>query len=217
MDSLIDYYNRRSDEYERIYHRDDPVRRAELEEITRRMQQVLRGHRVLEVACGTGFWTYRVSSVVEHITALDAASEMLAIAHSKPEKQDRITWIQGDAFRLHEIEGRFTGGLSNFWFSHIPRTRIQDFLTAFHSRLEPGATVFMADNVYIPGLGGTLVQDDTSEDTFKQRTLSDGSTHRILKNYFSEFELRRLLASHTQSLNISFGTCFWWMTYFYEV
>ena len=59
---MQNYYNRRAAEYEQIYRRDDPARQAELSSLTLAMQQTLAGRRVLELACGTGFWTERAAA-----------------------------------------------------------------------------------------------------------------------------------------------------------
>ena len=39
----------------------------------------------------------------------------------------------------------------------ICRGRVVEFLTQFHSKLEKGAVVFLADNINVPGVGGELV------------------------------------------------------------
>ena len=52
---LVDYYSRRAPEYEAMWHRDEPVRQAEQAVIASEMGRLLRGRRVLEVACGTGY------------------------------------------------------------------------------------------------------------------------------------------------------------------
>ena len=93
------------------------------------------------------------------------------------------------------IQGEFDYGLANFWFSHIPRNRIESFLQSFHERLGSGTQVFIADNVYVPGRGGELITPTDSEDTYKRRELADGSKHEILKNYFSYEELNEDLST----------------------
>jgi len=52
---LETYYSNRASEYERVY--DKPERQHELEWLRQRVPEILRGRRVLEVACGTGYWT----------------------------------------------------------------------------------------------------------------------------------------------------------------
>lgn len=41
------------------------------------MEKIFEDKRVLEVACGTGFWTQFVTKVSTHITAIDFSNEVL--------------------------------------------------------------------------------------------------------------------------------------------
>jgi ubiquinone/menaquinone biosynthesis C-methylase UbiE len=211
--TLREYYNRRAQEFEAIYHRDDPVRQEEQETLATRMKDVLRGRSVLEVACGTGFWTEIASQTALHIVAIDNSTEMLRIAQSKPIRQDKVQFLQADAYALSSVPGFFNGGLANFWFSHIPKSRIDEFLIGFHKRIGRSGAVFMADNVYMPGVGGELITQSGSEDTFKVRELSNGSKHKILKNYYTEDQIRQILMPLTSNLRIHMGSCFWWVSY----
>ncbi|HEY6168738.1 MAG TPA: class I SAM-dependent methyltransferase, partial [Verrucomicrobiae bacterium] len=52
---LAEYYARRAGEYERIYAK--PERQADLAALRARLAEAFRGRRVLEIACGTGYWT----------------------------------------------------------------------------------------------------------------------------------------------------------------
>lgn len=205
------YYSLRAQEYEKIYHREDPIRQGELAAITTVMKPLFCKRKVLEIACGTGFWTERVAPATNETLSLDASVEVLEIARSKDIANARF--VEGDAYDLERLSADFDGAFANFWFSHIPKARIHSFLKSLHSRLKPGAVVFMADNVYIEGIGGELLQRDDEEDTFKLRTLDDGSTYEVLKNYFTEAELRELFNPYTQALTVHVGRCYWWLSY----
>ena len=61
--------------------------------------------------------------------------------------------------------------------------------------------------------GSIIVAPDENGDTFKFRSLSDGSRHRVLKNYFSEEELRALLAPHAEDVAVWRGQNFWSVAY----
>ena len=76
-----------------------------------------------------------------------------------------------------------------------------------------GASVFFADNVHVPGVGGDLTAPDANGDTFKLRRLADGSRHRVLKNYYTDEELRALLAPFAQDLVLHRGGNFWSASY----
>jgi len=211
--ALRNYYNQRAQEYESIYHRDDPIRQQEQNAISKVMKEVLRDRSILEVACGTGFWTQIVSQTARHIVAIDSSTEMLQIAKSKTIQPNKVTFLEADAYALSNVPGSFEGGLANFWFSHIPKTRINEFLLGFHKKIVKHGAVFMADNTYVPGIGGELVTQPGSEDTFKVRKLANGSEHVILKNYYTKNQLRDIFTTFTANLNIHLGSCFWWISY----
>ena len=210
---LVEYYSKRASEYEAIYRRQDPIRLSELQAISHAIMESFRGRCVLEVACGTGYWTQFAAKVAERIVAIDESFEMLEIARAKNMPADKVEFAQADAYNLDTVAGTFDAGLSNFWFSHIPKARVNEFLHGFHKKLVTGATVFMADNVYVPDIGGELIRRTDIEDTFKIRELRTGSKHVVLKNYYDEEELRGIFAPLVIELEIHVGQCFWWLSY----
>jgi len=137
---------------------------------------------------------------------------MLTHAREKALPQS-VTLLVADAYDLRRVPGEFDGGLAMFWLSHVPRARLRAFLDGLHERLEPGAIVFLGDNVYVPGVGGDLLPPDEAGDTYKLRRLADGGRYRVLKNYYSEKELRGLLAPGTSDLVVRVGTHYWSATY----
>ncbi|MDF2722420.1 MAG: type 11 methyltransferase [Paenibacillus sp.] len=209
------YYGARALEYEQVYHRQDPDYQRELSRMAIDLKERLRGCDVLEIACGTGYWTQIVAEGCKSIVGVDIRPEVIEIARAKPWPPGRVEFLVGDAYRLAELNPgtRFDYGLANFWFSHIPKNKIDDFLAQFHDRLGPGASVYMADNVYVKGRGGELIVKETSEDTYKLRELADGTKHEVLKNYYSYDELYAIFAPVADGLILSVGTSFWTVSY----
>lgn len=213
QDELLTYYQRRAHEYERIYQRDDPTRQMEQVQLEAPMIAALEGRQVLEVACGTGYWTQRLSPHAARILALDVAAETLEIARVKTYPPGTVRFEIGDAYALQPA-GVFDAGLTNFWLSHVPRARLEGFLNGFHACLEPGAHVFMADNVYYPqATSGTPFRKPGLEDAFALRRLKDGSSFEIVKNYYGADDLERIFRPHAAELGIHVGSCFWWASY----
>jgi SAM-dependent methyltransferase len=210
---MKDYYNKRASEYEAVYHRDDPVRQRELADMGAAIEEAMRGKRVLEVACGTGYWTERVAKTATHITAVDAAPKTIEIARAKNLPQDRVDFQLGNAYYLNAIDRRFDAGIAMFWFSHVPRSRVQEFLSGFHAALGQGSIVFMAENMLQEGVGGELIRKSGIEDTFKRRSLADGSIHEVLKNYYDQSELEALFSPFATDLQIEMETCFYRVQY----
>ena len=59
---IKEYYAARAGEYDRIYQK--PERQVDLRKIESWLQTTLAGRAVLEIACGTGYWTQFYSPAV---------------------------------------------------------------------------------------------------------------------------------------------------------
>ncbi|OYD13652.1 hypothetical protein CH333_10560 [candidate division WOR-3 bacterium JGI_Cruoil_03_44_89] len=210
MDKMDEYYSKRTREYERIYHRDDPIRQSEQNKIAEAIKKTFRNRKVLEVACGTGFWTTFLSESAKNIIAIDNSNAVLEIARSKHYKCP--TYFQKcDAYNLPFLECSFDGSLVNFWVSHISKEKIGVFLRGLHRVLSDRSRIFIADNVFNEGIGGKLVQDEGDDNTYKIRTLESGEQYKVLKNYYSEDQIINIFGKSTNPLNIYFGKCFWYI------
>ena len=97
------YYARRAAEYEKIY--DKPERQADLARMRVDIPALFVNKRVLEIACGTGWWTPLIAAQAESIVALDYNEETLEIARAKKYPKGNVQFRQGDAYALPA--GRF--------------------------------------------------------------------------------------------------------------
>jgi 2-polyprenyl-3-methyl-5-hydroxy-6-metoxy-1,4-benzoquinol methylase len=194
---LLDYYRRRAGEYEAIYAK--PERQADLARLRQAIPARLAGRRVLEVACGTGYWTVPVARMAASIVATDLADEPMRLAQSKDYAGRDVRFASADAYALPPSLGRFDGALAVFWWSHLPLARIADFLRSLHARLEPGARVVLMDNRYIDGSSIPIAERDAGGNTFQLRALADGSETLVLKNFPTEADLRAAIAPQARS------------------
>ena len=55
------FYTLSAANHDRVY--DKPERQQDLEDMRGHVADVLKGHRVLELACGTGYWTRVIAEV----------------------------------------------------------------------------------------------------------------------------------------------------------
>jgi protein-L-isoaspartate O-methyltransferase len=187
---LIEYYRRRAGEYEAIFAK--PERQSDLLTLKKKLADLLKRARVLEVACGTGYWTTVIASAADSVTATDVAEEPMNIARAKPYPKKNASFVEADAYALPQSLGRFDAAFAGFWWSHVPRERIAEFTASLHARLEPGARVVMFDNLYVDGNSTPIVETDAAGNTYQLRELADGSRFRVLKNYPTRDELRAL-------------------------
>ena len=213
MDDLKTYYDRRAGEYEEVYLRDEPGLQDELAVMRIELRQIFKGKRVLEVACGTGYWTEVLAEVAHNIVAVDASRNMLDRAGQRLVAADNVELALADAYRLEEVAGTFDAALANYWLSHVPKARLNEFLEGLHRKLAPGSVIFMADNVYREGRGGELIQPEGRADSYKRRKLENGAEYEILKNYYDRDALEILFAAHADTLKITTGQYSWWVNY----
>lgn len=186
--TLKEYYAARAREYERIYAK--PERQADLRQLESLLPPLFSGRRVLEVACGTGYWTQFLAGAAQGIVAVDANPETLAIAVQKALPPGRVSFRIADAYALPDALGRFDAAFAGFWWSHVPRRERSRFLAALDRRLSPGAPVVLLDNLYVEGSSAPIAERDADGNTYQRRRLDDGSEHKVLKNFPTEDELR---------------------------
>ena len=141
--------------------------------------------------------------------------EVLNVARRKS-YQCPATIQLGNAYTPPFNGGAFDGGLANFWFSHIPRHRVDCFMAGFHGALRAQSSVFLADDVLVPDTGAELINRKGDDNTYRRRTLRDGSEHVIIKNFYSAEELIRIVGKHVPGLstrNVFIGERYWYITY----
>jgi demethylmenaquinone methyltransferase/2-methoxy-6-polyprenyl-1,4-benzoquinol methylase len=209
---LVEYYGRRASEYERVYHK--PERQSDLGTRTLLLQQLLAGEDVLEIACGTGYWTAVLAPVVHSMVSTDASPPMLALARRKSYPPDRVRLELADAYAPAKIEGRFTAGFGGFWWSHVPREDLPRFLSGLHSRLGSGARVVFCDNRFAEGSSTPIERVDAAGNTYQRRRLENGEEYEVLKNFPSAAELVGTVAARGGTdFALTELTYYWCLTY----
>lgn len=208
---MVGYYAARAGEYERIYQK--PERQSELQTLRGLITTHFTGRHVFEVACGTGYWTEIIARSSASIFATDINEEVLAIARSKPIDLARVTFQKADAYALPNLSQKFDGGFSGFWWSHVPKSRIQNFLQGFHRVLAPGAKVVIIDNAYAEGSSTPISRTDECGNTYQSRRLDNGSSHEVLKNFPGESELLAAVDGLASDIHVQFLRYYWILTY----
>jgi SAM-dependent methyltransferase len=211
MDALPRYYAQRAPEYERIYQK--PERQADLRALREYVAQTFTGRRVLEIACGTGWWTEVLASTARSVLATDINDEVLSIARAKPFGEAKISFQRCDAFQLDQVAGSFNAALAVFWWSHLTKPALEKFLQVLHQRLEPGSVVLFIDNVFVPGSSTPISRRDEEGNTYQQRRLDDGSTTEVLKNFPTDEQITRVLHGRACEMIISRSQYFWTTRY----
>ena len=208
---LAGYYGVRGAEHDRIYDR--PDRQQDLLRLREILSTLLAGRHVLELACGTGYWTQYVAQVARSILGLDVHQHLLDIAASRLRSFSNCAFLVDDALTLTNVAAPspFDASLAAFWWSHVPRESLAGFLKSLHDKLRPGALVVFADNRNADG--HPFARTDEQGNTYEHHILSDGSEHEILTNFPTAAELREILEPQSRHLMIHELQHYWCASY----
>jgi len=206
--NLLEYYDQRATHYEDIYRA--PGRQAELNTLAEQLQQLTQQKNVLEVACGTGYWTERYVEAASHVVATDVSDIMLELARAKPLLNGRVDFRRADAFDLPK--GDFNACVAGFWWSHVKRSEQTAFLDGVQAACGTGALLVMFDNCYVEGDSTPIARTDLEGNTYQIRRLPDGSRHEVIKNYPTDSTLRKKITHHARDIRIIRNTTFWILT-----
>ena len=207
--TLVGYYACRAAEYEGIYQKAE--RQPDLNCLAEILADAFPGLDVLEVACGTGYWTQCLARSAKRIVASDINTEVLEIACRKAYGSCLVSFRQADAFSLDGVSSDCTAGFHGFWWSHIPLQRLGEFLRGFHAHLPVGAPIVMIDNAYVEGSSTPIARRDEYGNTYQMRQLKDGSRHEVLKNFPLPADIQRDLGGQADEIEVT-QLKYYWMT-----
>lgn len=207
---MLTYYAGRASYYDDVYLK--PERAADMNWLRQHLPKRLAGRSIVEVACGTGYWTQHLAPVASGMVALDFTPEPLALARARP-GVELVEFHQVDAYSLPANFSAFDGAFAGLWFSHVPIGRRSEFLCGLHACLAADARVVFIDNSLIQTREHPLVETDSDGNTYQLRPLRDGSTHRVLKNFLSEVELRATIGSWARHIVYTELENFWVLEY----
>jgi 2-polyprenyl-3-methyl-5-hydroxy-6-metoxy-1,4-benzoquinol methylase len=196
LQEMKTYYRERAREYDEWYYRQGHYSQgaemdarwfAEANEAFTALDTLQLTGDVLELAPGTGIWTERLVRTATTVTAIDASPEMIEINRTKV-NSPKVAYLQADLFSWRP-ERTYDAVLFGFWISHIPLERLNDFLRSVATMLRPGGKVFFIDGRRAAGGSFAHSQPPVQDSQLTIRTLNDGRTFEIVKNYYDPSDL----------------------------
>lgn len=207
---LVKYYKDRANEYERIYSK--PERQDDLKRSAALLQALFVNEDLLEIACGTGFWTERIAKTANSIFATDINEAVIEIARQKEIAGTKVSFSVADIYELKPAK-KYPALFGGFIWSHILRQDLDRFLKTAHAFVKPGGLVVWMDNHYVAGSNHPITHTDEHGNTFQTRQLDDGSAHKVLKNFPTEEFLREKLKGTAVEISLTTFTYFWILSY----
>lgn len=204
------YYANRAPYYDAVY--DKPERRGDIAFLKSHLPAQPKGHSVIEVACGTGYWTQFIAPVATSYLAFDSTPEPLEFARLRPDT-DNVQFRLGDAYAPPNGTVTYQAAFAGLWFSHVPIERRSVFLTALHRTLRQGARVIFIDNSEVQCREFPIVERDARGNSYQHRQLRNGSIHRVLKNFPNQAELEQMLSGIGEQVQYRELANFWLLEY----
>lgn len=206
---MLAYYAQLAPTYDRLY--EAPERQKALLQLRTRVENAFAGHEVLELACGTGYWTGAIAASASRVLATDVNVPMIEVARAKHVDAKNIEFALADAYALHSPDdaGRFDACFAGCWWSHVPRERQAALLDNLRDRLTPGARLVLLDDIYIEGDSIPVARTDAAGNTYQIHRLDNGERHEILKNFPTDSTLRKRLGGHLKDLRVERFEYYW--------
>lgn len=182
------YYAAQADEYEEISGIGTDLFENTFARLKKLYQNRFAGLDVLELACGTGYWTAVLATTAKSVLATDVNPELVALSGKKLASVPNVRCEVASAYSLDSVNGTFSAAFAHFWLSHVPKKKLRSFLETLNARLRPDALVMFADLLeYQPKWGQRRV--DEHGDLYEDRMLRDGRRFETIKNFPTEKEL----------------------------
>jgi SAM-dependent methyltransferase len=187
-------------------------RANDLARVRERLAQLVRGQTVLELACGTGYWTEVIAATADQVLATDILDTMLARAQTRRFPEGKVAFRRVDGLDLPDDLGTFSCVFIGFWWSHLKRDEQDALLALLRARLGHDVTLILLDDAYVEGSSTTIARTDAQGNTYEIVATPDGERFELPKNYPADSALRKRLGGDVREIRIERLTYYWMLT-----
>ncbi|ELX13370.1 hypothetical protein Jab_1c19950 [Janthinobacterium sp. HH01] len=198
---LAQFYAVNADNYDQVYAQEE--RFDDLDDLQEMVAELFQGHKVLELACGTAYWTDLIAEVAESVHATDLLPEMIALAETRGLDEDVVSFGVMDAFNLPDgLEGKYTAVFAAGLWAHVKREDQEKYLKTLRTKLGKDVLLVLLDETYVDGNSMVFARTDLEGNTFQILTADDGQRYEVMKNYLTDSTLRKRFATSARQVRI---------------
>lgn len=198
---LAQFYAVNADNYDQVYAQEE--RFDDLDDLQEMVAELFQGHKVLELACGTAYWTDLIAEVAESVHATDLLPEMIELAETRGLDEDVVTFGVMDAFNLPDgLEGQYTAVFAAGLWAHVKREDQEKYLKTLRAKLGKDVLLVLLDESYVDGNSMVFARTDAEGNTFQILTADDGQRYEIMKNYLTDSTLRKRFATAARQIRV---------------
>lgn len=198
-DQLAKFYAVNADNYDQVYA--EEARFDDLDDLQEMIAELMEGHTVLELACGTGYWTELIADVAESVHATDIVPEMLALAQTRELDPEVVSFAPLDALALPDSVGQYTAVFAAGWWSHVRREQQDHYLKQLRAKFGKDVMLVLLDASRVDG-STVIARTDAEGNTYQIHLADDGQRYEVLTNYPTDSALRKRLAPHAREIRV---------------
>lgn len=203
----VEYYRKRAKEYEMVYQK--PERQGDLKKLKRILKKEFTNQNVLEMACGTGYWTAVIAPQTRSVLGIDINDSVLEIARQKKYGKAKVDFKQMAYQDLRKTENSFDAIFGGFIWSHIPKQERATFLSLCFGQLKRGGALIFIDNQYVEGNSTPISRMDEFGNTFQIRQLQSGEEFEVIKNFPNQQTLLQEIGERGKNLEWTTLDYYW--------
>jgi 2-polyprenyl-3-methyl-5-hydroxy-6-metoxy-1,4-benzoquinol methylase len=137
LDEQLEYYDSRASTYDQVYAREgrhdqghdaNECWLSDLREIEARLAGAQLTGQVLELGCGTGYWTRHLAATAERVTAVDGSERMLEAARQRLEGNSALEFQRTDLVRDWEVGNSYDAVAAFFFLEHVSDAHVDDIV-----------------------------------------------------------------------------------------
>jgi SAM-dependent methyltransferase len=207
------YYRARAPEYDEWWRRAGRYDRgpeatsrwtAEVAELEAALDRFAPRGSVLELACGTGWWTERLARRAGRLTCVDASPEVIALNRQRivDTGLPAPAYVEADLFAWRP-SAAYDVVFFSFWLSHVPPERFESFWAVVAEALAPGGRVFFIDSLAEETSTARDQRLPRSGEVVQERRLNDGRAFRVVKLFHDPEELAAKLRGLGWKANVA--------------
>jgi 2-polyprenyl-3-methyl-5-hydroxy-6-metoxy-1,4-benzoquinol methylase len=199
LQEQINYYRDRASEYDEWFFRQGRYDRGEahrqqwfveIAEVESALFATKPSGNMLELACGTGLWTQHLVTFATHLTAVDAAPEVIALNQNRVNSES-VEYIVADLFNWTPTQ-KFDFIFFGFWLSHVPIEQFIDFWQMVKAALKPNGRVFFVDSLF-DKTSPAINHAELHQQGYSERKLNDGRVYQVVKIFHEPISLEKSL------------------------